>query len=292
MKISDTAYFSVQGWMVTKLNLRGAERDAYAIIYGYSQDNESDYHGSLEYMSQLTGYSKNALCTALKTLTDKGLILKEEKVVNGIKYCRYRTSSLDGNNPSSLDSIQVTCMDNAEKPENTIQARWMNNKQVDKKEINNKKENKEYSQTFRFGNQSHSVIQTANKEVETFKDLYNEHCYNLPTASKLTDERIKAINKLIKKYSVDDIIKVFDIANESDFLRGKNDRGWKANIDFILREDKFVSILEGKYNGKASSGKNVARDIEHLDPDKMKHATLDQKRQFKEDIANGTAEKY
>lgn len=28
---------------------------------------------------------------------------------------------------------------------------------------------------------------------------------------------------------------------------GKNDRGWKADFDFLMRVDKATSILEGKY---------------------------------------------
>mgnify|MGYP005796865919 CR=1 FL=1 len=30
---------------------------------------------------------------------------------------------------------------------------------------------------------------------------------------------------------------------------GKNDRGWKADFDFLMRVDKATSILEGKYGG-------------------------------------------
>jgi hypothetical protein len=35
--------------------------------------------------------------------------------------------------------------------------------------------------------------------------------------------------------------------HESPFLRGKNDRGWKANIDFMVK--KAEEILDGKYDG-------------------------------------------
>ena len=81
-------------------------------------------------------------------------------------------------------------------------------------------------------------------------DLYHKHCYNLPKIRSITDKRKKAINKLSKKYSIQEIIQAFDLANNSSFLIGDNDRGWKADLDFILREDKFISILEGKYSSK------------------------------------------
>ena len=118
--------------------------------------------------------------------------------------------------------------------------------------------------------------------------MYTNHCINLPHVSKLTDARIKAINHIMKKYSREEIITVLDNANESQFLTGNNDRGWKANIDFILREDKFVSILEGKYNNKPKMSKQASSDMGR----KVHRMTAEQKKQFKEDIASGKAEKY
>lgn len=91
-KVKDSTYFVVQSWMVTKLNLRTVERDVYAIIYGYSQDGESEFHGSLSYLAELTGYSKQSICKALKSLTEHNLILKEELDISGVKICKYKTN--------------------------------------------------------------------------------------------------------------------------------------------------------------------------------------------------------
>jgi DNA-binding transcriptional regulator GbsR (MarR family) len=95
------SYFTVQDWMVTELKLKGAERDAFAIVYGFSQDGESEFHGSLQYMSELTGYSRNALCTALNSLVEQELIIKEDVEKNHIKYCKYRTNY--------FNTVQATC---------------------------------------------------------------------------------------------------------------------------------------------------------------------------------------
>lgn len=136
-------------------------------------------------------------------------------------------------------------------------------------------------------NNDNKLKDNTQKVVEEIKNLYNSHCTNLPKIAKLTDKRIKAIGSLLKKYSIEEITQVFDIANESDFLMGKNDRGWKADLDFILREDKFINILEGKYGGH--------RKINRVSSDMGRTAnrmTDDQKKQLKEDIKNGRAEKY
>jgi len=34
----------------------------------------------------------------------------------------------------------------------------------------------------------------------------------------------------------------------SKFLRGENDRGWKANFDFLLQPSSFTKLIEGSYN--------------------------------------------
>lgn len=104
---------------------------------------------------------------------------------------------------------------------------------------------------------------SALKQTQWFIDNYHSICVSLPKVKALTDKRKKAIAKLMKIHKREEIIKAFELAESSDFLKGDNDRGWKADIDFLLRQDKFVSILEGKYGSKKKT-KSVMRDIEHL----------------------------
>ena len=39
-------------WMVDKYKLKGNELLAYALIYGFSQDGESEYKGSFSYLTR------------------------------------------------------------------------------------------------------------------------------------------------------------------------------------------------------------------------------------------------
>lgn len=81
------------------------------------------------------------------------------------------------------------------------------------------------------------------------KDIYNKNCPNLPQVQKLTEKREKAIDKFLKEFSEEQFIQICQIANNTDFLIGKNDEGWKADFDFLMRTDKATNILEGKYGG-------------------------------------------
>lgn len=118
-----------------------------------------------------------------------------------------------------------------------------------------------------------------NKNIKNIKNeiiynnivkIFNEKCCNLSKIKKLTDKRKKAIDKFLKEYTQEQFEEICIKANESDFLIGKNDRGWKADLDFILRTDKAISILEGKYdNTKSSKATNYnnyqQRKYENLD---------------------------
>ena len=47
--IKNDNYIAIQGFMVKELELTGNELIAYALVYGFSQDGESKFKGSLNY---------------------------------------------------------------------------------------------------------------------------------------------------------------------------------------------------------------------------------------------------
>ncbi|MCI8486194.1 MAG: hypothetical protein HFJ20_03705 [Clostridia bacterium] len=85
-------------------------------------------------------------------------------------------------------------------------------------------------------------------------EIYNSICVNLPQIQKLTDKRKKAIDSFIKEFTEEQFKEICNIANNNEFLTGNNDRGWKADFDFLMRTDKATAILEGKYSNNKNSG--------------------------------------
>jgi predicted transcriptional regulator len=75
--------------MVTDLKLSGNDLIVYAIIYGFSQDNESRFTGSLQYLADWCNATKAGIQKNLKNLIDAGLIEKYESFKNNIKFCEY-----------------------------------------------------------------------------------------------------------------------------------------------------------------------------------------------------------
>ena len=82
-------------------------------------------------------------------------------------------------------------------------------------------------------------------------DLYNNTCVSFPRVVSISENRKKAIRARLKTYCVEDLKKVFEIAEKSDFLKGKNDRNWTATFDWMLKDSNLAKILEGNYNNRA-----------------------------------------
>jgi len=72
-------YINIQGWMINELKLKGNELVLYAIIYGFSQDGQSEYFGSQRYISKAMDISKTTANSLLNKLLDRGLIVKTQE---------------------------------------------------------------------------------------------------------------------------------------------------------------------------------------------------------------------
>lgn len=93
--IKSENFINIQGWMVTELGLKGNELLVYSLIYGFSQDDNCRFTGSLSYIAEWIQGSKQTVINCLKSLVEKGLIEKFEKNINGIKFCEYRSKNLN-----------------------------------------------------------------------------------------------------------------------------------------------------------------------------------------------------
>ena len=95
-KVINQNYIVIQGWMVNELKLKGNGLIIYAIIYGFSQSENQRYTGSLQYLADWTNSTKQGIIKSLKILIKKGLIIKEENIINGVKFCEYYATKFNG----------------------------------------------------------------------------------------------------------------------------------------------------------------------------------------------------
>nr|UVM92105.1 MAG: replication initiator protein A [Bacteriophage sp.] len=94
-------FVTVQGWMRTKLNLKGNELLAYAVIYGFSQTDGAKFTGSRKYLAEWCGCSMATIDRTLNSLVDKGLISRTSYVTKH----GYRAVEYAAIGPTHVDEL-------------------------------------------------------------------------------------------------------------------------------------------------------------------------------------------
>ena len=90
-----------------------------------------------------------------------------------------------------------------------------------------------------------------NSIYATIRELYNSVCGSYPRLVKMSEARKKAINARMKTgYTLDDFKTLFEKAEASDFLKGKNKRNWSATFDWMISDTNMAKVLDGNYDAR------------------------------------------
>lgn len=82
---------------------------------------------------------------------------------------------------------------------------------------------------------------------EAVQELFNKTCIFFKPCSVITKTRSDKLKKLLNQFSIENIRVVFEKANNSAFLQGKNEYGWVATFDWLIEIDNFVKVSEDYY---------------------------------------------
>lgn len=172
-KIKNENFIAIQGFMVKELGLTGNELIAYALIYGFSQDNESEFKGSLNYVAEWLNCSKTTAFNLLNKLADDGFIKKTEKTINGVKFCNYSAVKPDD---EELKKIKL---------------RKQIRKEKEKAERSSKKLNtcsKKYNGCSKNLNGGVQKVDTHNNNIDNIKDNISETIGEVHTSTNIDGE--------------------------------------------------------------------------------------------------------
>ena len=136
--IGNGNHITIDGWMINKLNLKGNELIIYALIYGFSQDGQSEFYGSRSYMAGWCNSSLPTIDKALSELVSKEYILKRTETINNVTFNRYKVNlevvkklyrgskeSLGGSKETLHNNIEDNIED-IEEINNIIDWDWLN----------------------------------------------------------------------------------------------------------------------------------------------------------------------
>jgi len=92
-------------------------------------------------------------------------------------------------------------------------------------------------------------------ETQVLKPEHLVEAYNamadrtgLPKAIKLEGARLRQAKLLVRKATVDDLTEAIDAIERNPWMHGQNERGWRADFDFLLQPKSFTRLIEGSYD--------------------------------------------
>lgn len=101
-----------------------------------------------------------------------------------------------------------------------------------------------------------SLIPDSDDKVpyQKIADTWNEKCGdNYPRVTNMGKTRREHLRARWEQFggSLETFEKLFGMVNDSVFLQGQNNRNWKANFDWVIKnEDNPIKVLEGNYVNK------------------------------------------
>lgn len=232
--IKDNNYYQISGWMLNDLKLKGVALSVYAIIYGFTQDGESEFSGSRQYLADFTGTTRPTIDKALKELVDKGYIFKETVTVNNVNFNKYRVKlpiiqdvkKLDRGCKETLQGCKETLHNN-------------NTYNIDDNNSNKKKK----------------ILKK--EKVEKVFEHWNSK--KIIVHEKISEPIERAVDKFLDKHSVDETITAIDrykkvIEDKNYFFSYK----WSLT-DFLNRKSGAVDFLDdgSKWNDYISKTNTI-----------------------------------
>lgn len=95
----------------------------------------------------------------------------------------------------------------------------------------------------------------------------------------IKNKRLKSLKARVKEYGIEKVMEAIDNINQSDFLRGKNDRGWQIDFDWLMKPNNFIKVLENKYksNEPVIQSKNDGSNFNNFEPRQYDYEDLEKK---------------
>lgn len=105
------------------------------------------------------------------------------------------------------------------------------------------------------------------RDAQKAFEAYNETALRcgLPQARTLTPQRRKLITARMREHGgLAAWMTALANIERSAFLQGVNDRGWRADIDFLITASKFTKVVEGTYGNGAHAKEPKESEFEKV----------------------------
>ena len=207
----------------------------FALLHVCNRSNWTEWFAAPnQVLSVLTGLSRSGILKARNELKQRGLIDFQEKATKATKYKVTMANSKQVSTQIGVqDGTQIGVQDGTQ-----ISDTLYKHKQNEKSSTDVLPE-----KTDAFSDQ-----------ITTIRELYNSVCGSYPRLVKMSEARKKAIRARLRAgYTVEDFQKLFEMAEASDFLKGKNNRNWSATFDWLVADSNMAKVLDGNCTDRKSA---------------------------------------
>lgn len=156
-------------------------------------------------------------------------------------YCEY--TNIDDRDNVMTESLTEKSEPDTEKMEGVSEKSEESDSQVgtkdnsNNKSINNKKSDKPQA------DKDKSYI-----PYDEIIKMFNEICVSFPRVKVRNKTRDNFIRQMYRKLGIDSIKTVFEIAEASDYLSGRNGKWLNCSFDWLIKENNYIKVLEGNYS--------------------------------------------
>ncbi len=235
--------------------------DRARFVYVYMACKPEGWDFLLEPMANELGYSVETLRKYLNELALSGWITKGQQGTNEKGQFGSVVYTLKAN--KEIPTRKKPCTENTD----TDFSRHGENPTLNKRD-NIEKQDIYITERKQDTNVSIEVESTlSNKkesELDNIVSLYNAVMSNkaIKPISRLTDKRKQSMRARLREYGYQSVEEVIRKAAASDFLNGKNNRGWTADFDWLFKPNNFPKVLEGNYDNRTTTfnNNNLSRD--------------------------------
>lgn len=207
---------------------------------------KGSFVSSVRKLSEETNLTENEIRTAIKHLIKTNEITSKTHgkftVFTVNNYLLYQEDNEQLTSKSQADNEQITDKSQTDNEQLTSSSQPVNDL------LTTIEEKKEYKESNNITVSNETVCQTdVRLIVETWNKLQE---YGVKPVSRLNSDskRYQMLAARIRQYGAAGILSAISKVKSSNFLQGKNDRGWMITFDWFILPNNFLKVFEGNYD--------------------------------------------
>ena len=223
------------------------------MLLSLRKNGELMYKGQIPYspemLSTLTGHTASVVENALDVLQSMKLIeLREDGAI-----LLEEIQNFIGK--SSEEADRIRSYRSTVKKDKPIESNQESVQMYDKSTANVQQMNDKCTDDSEDENDTAIHVEDVSKE-EIKQAIEEWNTLGLSQISHITgtSKRGQMLKARIREYGLDQVLSTIRKINESTFLKGQNKTGWMITIDWLVKPNNFIKVLEGNYSNRQSQG--------------------------------------